>query len=310
MAKVIIPQSPVVFNPEDHTYYLPSEDRYLSGITDMLHRQLFLNEFDGIDETTLGNAAEYGNQLHEALDAFDSCFYNDGRQETIDYIDLCRQFNLSHELSEFTVSDGKNWASRIDKIYRESDSHFSIFDIKSYGAMTPDKLEKARWQVSIYAYLLECQCPKANISRLGVIHLRNKEKRDGTYDHISEVILLKRIPAEICKELLDCDLRGEQFVNPYCMPLEYSSQENRIRILLQEKASIEEQINDLKERMKNDMIRQGVKSWRTETMTVTLKKESQRTTFNATLFKKEHPDIDYGPYDKITTIAPSIVISL
>ena len=94
------------------------------------------------------------------------------------------------------------------------------------------------------------------------------------------------------------------------MPLEYSSQENRIRILLQEKASIEEQINDLKERMKNDMIRQGVNSWRTETMTVTLKKESQRTTFNATLFKKEHPDIDYGPYDKITTIAPSVVITL
>ena len=114
MAKVIIPQSPVVFNPEDHTYYLPGENRYLSGITDMLHRQLFPNEFDGIDETTLSQAAEYGNSVHEALDAFDSCFYNDGRQETLDYIDLCRQFNLSHELSEFTVSDGKNWASRID----------------------------------------------------------------------------------------------------------------------------------------------------------------------------------------------------
>ncbi len=309
MAKVIIPQSQVVFNPEDHTYYLPSEDRYLSGITEMLHRQLFPNEFDGIDEKTLSVAADYGNSVHEALDAFDSLYKNDGSQETADYIEICKSYNLVHELSEFTVSDGKNWASNIDKIYREGDSDFSIFDIKTYGQMTPEKQEKARWQCSIYAYLLQCQCKKANINRLGVIHLRNKQRRDGSLDHIAEVIFVKRIPSDICKELLDCDLRGEQFINPYCMPLEYSSQENRIRELLQQKASIEEQLTDLKERMKTDMIRQGVKSWRTESMTITLKKESQRTTFNATQFKTDHPEFDYSGYDRTTTVAPSIVIS-
>jgi hypothetical protein len=67
-----------------------------------------------------------------------------------------------------------NYASNIDKVYRVSDDTFSLGDIKTYGVMSPKKREKAKWQLSIYAYLFELQNKKAKIDKLFIIHLRNK----------------------------------------------------------------------------------------------------------------------------------------
>ena len=54
--------------------------------------------------------------------------------------------------------------------------------------MTPVKLEKARWQLSIYAFFFELMNRKAKIDKLFVIRLRNKMKKDGSFDHIKEII--------------------------------------------------------------------------------------------------------------------------
>ena len=138
-----------------------------------------------------------------------------GTQEVIDYIQLCKDYGLVHECSEYLVTDSKDWASKIDKVYRVSEDTFSLGDIKTYGQMTPEKLEKARWQLSIYAFFFELMNRKAKIDKLFVIRLRNKMKKDGSFDHINEIIFVNRIPSDVCKELLDCDLKGEAFVNPY-----------------------------------------------------------------------------------------------
>lgn len=57
MAKRIeLKNSGVFFNEEAHEYWLG--DKQLSGITGMLQRQLFPDEFNGISEATLNAAAE------------------------------------------------------------------------------------------------------------------------------------------------------------------------------------------------------------------------------------------------------------
>ena len=300
--------SGVFFNEEAHKYWLG--DKQLSGITGMLQRQLFPDEFDGISKATINAAAEYGTGVHSSIEDFDKNWINDGTQETVDYIQICKDYGLVHEASEYNVSDGKAWSSNIDKVYRVSDDTFSLGDIKTYGQMTSEKLEKAKWQLSIYAYLFELQNKKAKVDKLFIIHLRNKQKKDGSFDHISEIIFLGRIPSEICKDLLDTDLRGEQFQNPYAIPKEWSSQEDTIRQLIETKKTAEEQLNIIKGKLLTDMEEKDVKTWATETMRITRKFPTIRNSFDLKAFKVDNPGLDLSAYIKTSTVAGSLNIAI
>lgn len=308
MARVQLKDSGVLFDEEQHTYLL--KDKYLSGITGMLQRQFFPDEFEGIPQYIVDQAAEYGTQIHRSCEDFDHSWINDGTQEVADYIQICRENNLTHECSEYTVTDGSDWASRVDKVYRASDDTFDLGEIKTYGKMTAEKLEKARWQLSIYAYMFELMNKKAKVGRLFVIHLRNKQKKDGTWDHISNIIFVNRIPSEICEELLATDLRGEQFVNPFGIPDEYKAQEAEIRELIQTKAEVEERLSQIKAKILEDMTTKDVKLWATDTMRLTRKLPSTRTAFNLAQFKQDHPDMNYDDYMKESQVSGSLLIAV
>ena len=198
----------------------------------------------------------------------------------------------------------------IDKVYRVSEDTFSLGDIKTYGVMTSEKLEKARWQLSLYAYFFELQNKKAKIDKLFIIHLRNKIKKDGTIDHISEVIFVNRIPSEICKELLEADLNKEKFNNPFGIPEEYKSMEEEIRSLIQTKNDAEERLAAIKAKILSDMESSGVKTWTTETMRLTRKMPSTRISLNTSKLKAEHPEIDYSLYEKTSNVAGSLMIAV
>lgn len=301
-------ESGVVFNEELHQYLFDGKE--LSGITGMIQRQLFPDEFEGVPEEMMMAAAEYGTDVHASIEDFDKHWINDGTQEVADYIEICKEHGLVHECSEYTVTDGKNWASNIDKVYRVDDTTFDIGDIKTYGTMTSEKLEKARWQLSIYAYLFELQNKKAKVGKLFIMHLRNKPKKDGTFDHISNLIPISRIPSEICKELLDCDLRGEQFENPYNIPEEIRNQESEIRELIQTKNEVEERLSTLKSKILSEMEAMDVKLWFTDTMRLTRKLPGIRTSFDLQAFRNDHPDIDFESYMKTSKVAGSLVIAI
>ena len=116
----------VVFNEEDHTYYLPEKDKYLSGITGMLERQLFPDTYEGVNENIILRAAEYGKSVHKSIEDFDMNWSNDGTQEVADYISLTSENGLVHEESEYLITDNENYASLIDKVYRVDDCTFDI----------------------------------------------------------------------------------------------------------------------------------------------------------------------------------------
>ena len=306
--RIELKDSGVLFNKELHEYWLGNKQ--LSGITGMLQRQLFPDEFEGIPDNLLREAARYGTEVHESIEAFDTSWLNDGTQEVQDYISLCNENGLVYERSEYTVTDGENWASNIDKVYRVSDNSFSLGDIKTYGTMTPEKMEKARWQLSVYAYFFELQNTGAKVEKLFIIHLRNKEKTDGTFDHRAEILPVERIPSDICKGLLDADLQGKQFVNPYSIPDKYKEQEAYIRKLIQTKNEVEARLSEIKSEILEDMEAVGVRTWETGTMKLTRKMPSVRTSFNATKFKEDHPEIDFTPYERISNVSGSLLIAV
>lgn len=301
--------SGVVFNREAHTYEL--NGKYLSGITDMLHRQLFPNEFDGVPEEAIQQAALYGTSVHDSIEQFDSSWTNDGTQEVADYIDICHNNALTHERSEYCVTDGENWASNIDKVFRLSSDTFALADIKTFGTMTADKQEKARWQLSIYAYLFELQNPNATVGNLYIIHLRDKIKADGSTDHIANLIEVDRIPSEVYKKLLDTDLAREQFENPFTkIPADIAEQEEEIRYLMQTKRDAEERLNELKASILERMEATQARTWSTETMKLTRKLPSTRSSFDLNRFKGDYPELDYNSYMRTSTVGSSLLITI
>ena len=307
--RVELKDSGVIFNEEEHTYLFG--DKYLSGITGMLSRQLYDDkEFEGIPPQILEESRCYGIDVHKSCQSFDQDWYNDGTVEVAGYINLCKENGLVHEASEYTVSDGVAWASNIDKVFRASDNTFDLADLKTYGAMTPQKLEKGRFQLSIYAYLFELQNKKAKVGRLFIIHLRNKEKKDGTFDHICNLIPVERIPSDICKDLLDTDLRNEKWVNPYSIPDDISKQEAEIRELIETKNAAEERLSTIKAAILSKMESLDIRTWATNTMRLTRKLPSTRASFNSSLFKADHPDMDFSPYEKISQVAGGLMITV
>ena len=306
--RIELKDSGVIFDEAAHTYQLG--DKYLSGITGMLQRQFFPTEFEGIPEDVLEAARDYGVSTHADIADYDMNWNNVGTQEVCDYLQICKDNSLRHEYSEYTVTDGKDWASNVDKVYRASDDTFDLCDLKTYGVMTPEKQEKARWQLSIYAYLFELQNKKAKVGRLFIIHLRNKIKKDGTFDHIANIIFVERIPSEICKDLLDTDLRGEQFKNPFEIPDDISAQEAEIRELMETKSSVEERLAAIKANILSKMESLDVKTWFTDTMRLTRKLPTTRASFNLALFRQDHPDLDYKPYEKVSQVAGSLMITV
>ena len=306
--RIELKDSGVIFNEEEHTYLFG--DKYLSGITGMLQRQFFPTEFEGIPKDVLDAAAQYGTDVHKSCEDFDMNWTNDGTVEVADYIQICKDNGLTHECSEYCVTDSKDWASKIDKVYRVSDDTFDIGDIKTYGVMTADKLEKAKWQLSIYAYLFELQNKKAKVGRLFIIHLRNKPKKDGTFDHISDIIFVNRVPSEICQDLLATDLRGEQYNNPFDIPDDISAQEAEIRELIEKKNAVEERLSSIKTSILSKMESLDIRTWATSTMRLTRKLPTTRASFNSSLFKADHPDMDFSPYERVSQVAGSLVITV
>ena len=148
------------------------------------------------------------------------------------------------------------------------------------------------------------------MDRLFVIRLRNKMKKDGSFDHISEIVFVDRIPSEICKELLDTDLKGEQFVNPYSIPESIKAQEEHILELILTKEAVDAELSQIKSSILTQMEEKQIRTWITQKMRITRKLPTTRTSLNLPLLKEEHPEIDYDYYMKSTTVSGSLSIAV
>ena len=309
MARIELVNSGVLFNEELHEYWLG--DKQLSGISEVLRRQLYPNMYSAIPKRILEMAADYGTSVHKSIELFQKNWINDGTQELQDFIQICKENNLIHEASEYTVTDGKHWASNVDQVYRSGDDTFTIADVKTYSKMTPEKQELARYQLSCYAMFLEQQVKGAKVDRLFIIHLRNKQMASGKVEHIADLIPVERIPADICKELLDCELKGTQFKNPFSVPDDIALQICRAKELIAKKNEAEEELATIKANILSSMEFLDVRTWVTDNVRVTRKMPTTRFSFDLKRFKEAHSEItDYDDYMKTSNIAGSLLVAI
>lgn len=294
----------VVFNEEEHRYFLGKTE--LAGITTAISTQLGLaNVFDKIPAAILENATRRGTEIHKSIERFNSEWINDNSPQVQSYIRLCKENNIVAEANEYLVSDLKHYASSIDLVSRVDEDTFDLYDFKTWATPTSDNLMKARYQLSVYAYYFTLVNPDAKVRNLAVIHLRETEK-----DHITEILPVQRIPSDICEELLQTYLDGKTFNNPYDVPTDIRTLESLIRNLMETKANVEEQLNQIKAGIMTRMELLDIRSWQTDTMKITRKLASTRSSFDLNTFKLAYPDLNYEDYTRTSRVSPSLVITI
>ena len=295
-------KSQVVFNQEAHTYILNGVQ--LQGITGMIERQLFPKKYENVPQFILDRAAERGSFVHEVCELVDDLGVSHASLEAKNYQKLKEKNNLLYEVSEYLVSDNEYFASCIDKVYRESESEFSLGDIKTTYKLDN---EYVRWQLSIYAYLFELQNPWAKVKRIFAIWLRGE---------IAELVEEERIPSDIIVNLLSAEISGLQFVNPYALPIsdntlpvEYQRMEHSIIEINEQEKYWKEQKKQLMDGVMKEMVKSGVYSWKGNNISFTRKKDSIRKTFDKEAFERDYP----GVYDKYlidTPVSGSITLKV
>lgn len=295
-------KSQVIFNQEAHTYTLNGVQ--LQGITGMIERQLFPKKYENVPQFILDRAAERGSFVHEVCELVDDLGVSHASLEAKNYQKLKEENNLLYEVSEYLVSDNEYFASCIDKVYRESESEFSLGDIKTTYKLDN---EYVRWQLSIYAYLFELQNPWAKVKRIFAIWLRGE---------IAELVEEERIPSDIIVNLLSAEISGLQFVNPYALPIsdntlpvEYQRMEHSIIEINEQEKYWKEQKKQLMDGVMKEMVKSGVYSWKGNNISFTRKKDSIRKTFDKEAFERDYP----GVYDKYlidTPVSGSITLKV
>lgn len=306
MARIELINNGVVFLEEPHEYWLG--DKQLFGITQAIQRQVAGQEYDGCPEYLIKRAGEYGTSVHKSIERLINNFEHDGTVETEDFRVLTQDLNI--EASEYNVSDMEYYASNIDLVTRLTDTEFALYDVKTYSnaKLTKAQMTKARYQLSCYAYMFELQNKGAKVKELFVIHLCNKTKKDGSINHIAELVPIERIPSDICKALLEADRNGEQFNNPYELPKEVEKKCKRIIKLIQTKKEAEEELTHIKKEILETMLFLDVDNWKGDGITFSRTAETTRSSFDLAAFKKKYPDLPYDDFIKKSNVAGSLKI--
>lgn len=277
----------VMFDEEHHIYTYDGQQ--LSGITDMLHRQVFPDMYSGVSKDVLDNAAKRGTGVHNTIEMMDNLGVVADTPEAHGYARILKRYDLHVECSEYTVSDYQHFASNIDKVFRVDDTTFDLGDLKTTYKLDT---EYVRWQLSVYAYLFEICNPGCLVRNLYAIWLRGDE---------AKLVEVQRIPAQIIIKLLCAEVNGKQFKNPLKkFPSDLSRMTQRIARAVRQQAYWANEVNEFKKLLERRMEEEQSNHWESQFLSVTKTKDSETTGFDAERFKKDYPEL-FKAYQKTSS---------
>jgi hypothetical protein len=283
----------------------------LSGVTAIVN-WLFPDTYAGIPESVLMNAKDYGTLIHSKCELADSMGIAD---EPIikDYQRIIKDAGLQVALSEYLVSDEKDIASSIDKVFVDD----SLGDIKTTSKVHEYNVTV---QLSIYAYLYELQTGrKAN--KLYLIWLPKPQY--GT----AMVKELSRIPADVCKYIIEVYVAGGDPLSAISALSHYITAEpEKKRVIgeipdgmakvVDELMMVKQQLDELGEREKElkkqvleAMQSVGEDTWSNDLIQFTRKAAYERESIDTKALKAKEPNI-YESYKKVTKVAESMTYKL
>ena len=253
-------ESGVSFDSEEHRYFLNGNE--LSGITGILHKHIFPDQYKDIPQFVLDRAAERGTMVHESIELLDAGFEPAESTPEIDNYKRIKADNgLKTIANEYIVTDCEHFASGIDLVFTNGGKNIILADIKTTSVLNK---EYVAWQLSIYAYLFELQNPELKVSQLYALWLRGDK---------SEFAEVERIDTNIVKDLLQCEVEGRKFINPLAkadqkMPSQIKDAELAVYTLINQIKELTEQKKQLSEGLLKLMQDNGIKTYKGEHITL------------------------------------------
>jgi hypothetical protein len=289
----------VSFDAESHRYFLNGNE--LSGITGILHKHIFPDQYKDIPQFVLDRAAERGTMVHESIELLDAGFEPaESTPEIENYKRIKADNGLKTIANEYIVTDGEHFASGIDLVFTNGGKNIIFADIKTTSVLNKDYVA---WQLSIYAYLFELQNPELKVSKLYALWLRGDK---------SEFTEVERIDTNIVKNLLQCEVEGRKFINPLAktdtkVPAEIKNGEMAVYSLITQIKELTEKKKQLSDGLLKLMQDNDVKSYKGEYITLSRKAASTREDIDKNKLKEEYPEV-YAACVKITNISETLQI--
>jgi len=135
----------IEFIKETHTYLV---DGVLTpSATTVLKETIFSNKYANIPQYILDKAAEFGTNVHLAIEINDYLHLNDVEYQVFDkYLKLVKTENIKPIQHELMVNYGFSYAGTLDMI-GEVDGVLSLIDVKTTSILDKEYLS---WQLSLY----------------------------------------------------------------------------------------------------------------------------------------------------------------
>lgn len=291
--------SGVSFDAEAHRYFLNGNE--LQGITGLLHKHIFPDQYKDIPKFVLDRAAERGTMVHESIELLDAGFAPaESTPELENYKRIKAENGLSTVANEYLVTDKEHFASGIDLVLSDKEDKIILADIKTTTVLNK---EYVRWQTSIYAYLFELQNLDLKVSKLYALWLRGDK---------SEFAEVERIDTAIVKDLLQCEAEGRLFVNSLAkddtkVPAEIKNAEQAVYTLVTKIKELTEKKKQLSEGLLKLMQDNDVKTYKGEHITLSRKAASTREDIDKKKLKDEYPEV-YAACVKTTKLSESLQI--
>ena len=293
-------QSPVVFDEAAHRYWLGEKE--LHGITSTLVNRAFPFEDDygQVDPEVLRKAAERGHNIHAAIQRFEDDGDFAALPEMESYIDIKEREGLTHEASEYIVSDEETYASAIDLVMTDRCGDIVLADIKT----TYDKhYDKTALQLSIYKRFFERQNPGLKVSRIAMIWLRGDQ---------SEFRELHPWAEEALDGLFEADAEGHCFdiKSTYGdLPTVFAQVEDEIARLEAIAADVKARQEELRKGLYALMEQNNVKKFTGARVMLSRVLPTETTTFDTKALKAEMPEV-WEKYARKTAKAGSLRVTI
>lgn len=299
-------------------------------IHSVLELGVYPDASDFVKTVAIPRAGQYGSSVHKAIELYDdlgikqttypNTFGDEDwevSRELESYIRHRRGFIPL--ANEYTVSDNFQYASQIDNVWiRESTGGIWLADTKTnnlnyypldgygihnYFSNHEDGLkEYLSWQLSVYAVLFERQNPGLTVEGLCANWLRKDDAAFWVIERKSDddvLELLKAVWIETCDGSIVYEHPDRAKLHPQLgqRPTTDAASivpEDMIAYvvkLLKQKQHIDSELDRVKPLLKEAMEKRGLKSWDSGLFKTTIGADSERRTFDAKRFEKEHPEL-------------------
>jgi len=271
-------KSDILFDEKNHKYTLNGELLPIQGITRMIDRQIFGGKMQNVPESVLRKYAEFGSLVHKEIQDY----YENGDFPTTDEAMAFVSKGIQCTVCEFIVGD-ERVATAIDFVGEDG----FLYDFKTSTNL--DK-ERVSWQLSVCSYLFERQTGQKVKGLMGV-HLRGKE---------CTFVGVERKSDEQVEALIQAELLGESYLSEERSMQRLLDLERAIIQIKQEAEMYEERKQVLLTGLGEKMAQMGLKTLKTDNLTLTLVPESTTTTLDSKRLKEEMPDV-YSRFEKTGT---------